>query len=248
MERDATSGVRVSLAVEATDTCPVAAATTEGATARSVRWSRVGAEGGDRNGSGAVSTDGAGAIARESVDVEGAIAVPRSAIEEFDLVGDDGGAPLPPDASTVFETDETSRVQFSRDGTDCICDRVEGRGCIVTDVWAGSGKLRLTFHASDTETVREVVEDLTATYDSVSIERLARAGDDAEEDLVLVDRGRLTERQCDVLETALQMGYFERPRGANATEVAAELGIAPSTFAEHLASAQSKVLDSLLED
>jgi len=36
-------------------------------------------------------------------------------------------------------------------------------------------------------------------------------------------------------------------RAANATEVAAALDISPSTFAEHLAAAQSKVLDSLLE-
>ncbi|MFC7194592.1 helix-turn-helix domain-containing protein [Halosimplex aquaticum] len=88
---------------------------------------------------------------------------------------------------------------------------------------------------------------MNEAYGSVRIDRIARTGDDGDEDLVTVDRGRLTDRQREVLETAMDMGYFRRPRSANATEVAAELDISPSTFAEHLASAQSKVLASLLE-
>ena len=74
-------------------------------------------------------------------------------------------------------------------------------------------------------------------------------GRDGEDDgaLVPVDVGRLTDRQREVLETAYGMGYFEYPRGANASEVAGELGIEPSTLAEHLAAAQSKLLAELLE-
>jgi predicted DNA binding protein len=43
------------------------------------------------------------------------------------------------------------------------------------------------------------------------------------------------------------MGYFNHPRDANATAVAEDLDISPATFAEHLALAQSKLLDSILE-
>jgi hypothetical protein len=72
------------------------------------------------------------------------------------------------------------------------------------------------------------------------------ADGDGERDLVPVDRGRLTERQAEVLSTAYEMGYFEYPRDSNATEVAAELGIRPSTFTEHLSAAQSKLLEDLV--
>lgn len=58
----------------------------------------------------------------------------------------------------------------------------------------------------------------------------------------------LTDRQREVLESAHGMGYFDHPKGANAGEVAAELGVSRSTFAEHLAAAQSKVLESILTD
>lgn len=168
-------------------------------------------------------------------------------IEEFDLVDDGGAGELPADASVVFETDRSERVRFAREEDDCVCDRVERHGTPVTDVGASHGTLRLSFHATDVETVRAVVDEMNEAYGSVRIDRIARTGEGGDEDLVTVDRGRLTDRQREVLETAMDMGYFRRPRSANATEVAAELDISPSTFAEHLASAQSKVLASLLE-
>lgn len=168
-------------------------------------------------------------------------------VEEFDLVGDADEASLPDDGTVVFASDERRRIRFTRDGAGCICDRVERHGTPVTDVTASHGTLRLSFHATDVETVRAVVDDLSAAYDTVRVDRLAHADDGRADDLVLVDRSRLTRRQREVLETALEMGYFDRPRDANASQVAAELDIAPSTFAEHLASAQAKVLESLLE-
>ena len=46
--------------------------------------------------------------------------------------------------------------------------------------------------------------------------------------------------------TAYRMGYFERPRDANARAVAEALDISPSTFAEHLAAARRKLLEETL--
>jgi predicted DNA binding protein len=169
-------------------------------------------------------------------------------VEEFDLEGDADADALPADAETVFAADERRRIRFERDNAACICDRIENHGTPVTEVTASHGTLRLTFHATDVETIRGVVDDLSETFDSVRIDRLAHSGREDTEDLVLVDRSHLTDRQREVLETALAMGYFDRPRDANAGDVATALDIAPSTFAEHLASAQAKVLESVLAE
>ncbi len=40
---------------------------------------------------------------------------------------------------------------------------------------------------------------------------------------------------------------LEKPTSANATEVADELGIARSTFTEHLAATQTKLMDAILD-
>jgi len=51
-----------------------------------------------------------------------------------------------------------------------------------------------------------------------------------------------------VLSVAHEMGYFDHPRETNAEMVAAALDVTGSTFAEHLAAAQSKLMDSILDD
>lgn len=64
---------------------------------------------------------------------------------------------------------------------------------------------------------------------------------------VVVDRGTLTDRQREVLETAHRMGYFEHPKRTNAGEVAAELGITTSTLTGHLSAAQRMLLGVILD-
>ncbi|MFC6974373.1 helix-turn-helix domain-containing protein [Halomicroarcula sp. GCM10025709] len=52
----------------------------------------------------------------------------------------------------------------------------------------------------------------------------------------------ITERQGEVLRHALDVGYFERPRETNATELAEHFGLSRATVSQHLRSAQRKVL------
>ncbi|WP_135301949.1 helix-turn-helix domain-containing protein [Haloarcula amylovorans] len=49
------------------------------------------------------------------------------------------------------------------------------------------------------------------------------------------------------IDTAFELGYYEIPREASHEAVAEAIGCAPSTVAEHLRKAESKLLGSLLE-
>jgi predicted DNA binding protein len=64
---------------------------------------------------------------------------------------------------------------------------------------------------------------------------------------VFVNRGRLTDKQREVLEAAFEMGYFQRPKESNATEIAEALDITQSTFTGHLMAAQRKLLEDILD-
>jgi GAF domain-containing protein/PAS domain-containing protein len=57
---------------------------------------------------------------------------------------------------------------------------------------------------------------------------------------------RLTERQATTLEAAYHAGYFEWPRTASGEEVADSLGIASSTFHQHLRKAEAGVMEAVL--
>lgn len=130
--------------------------------------------------------------------------------------------------------------RFHRDDVaSCPCEMVERFDVPVTGVSAESGTLYLTFSA-EPDRAREVIRHLDETFDSITVRRPRL--DPGEAPFALVDLGRLTDRQFEVLERAYQLGYFEFPKGANAGDVADDLGIARSTFSEHLAAALRKVV------
>jgi len=149
----------------------------------------------------------------------------------------------------VFTYDSQITYRFDRDRSlECPCHRVEQHDIPVSETRIDNGSLVLTFHVTDLDELGTVVEDLREHY-PVSIERLVQSGGDGDsDDLVFVDRGSLTDRQMEVLQTAHDMGYFEYAKRSNAGEVAAKLDISTSTFSEHLAAAQRKLFADLVED
>lgn len=159
-----------------------------------------------------------------------------------------GEAAPRPETRAVFDGDDYTVYRFERDTERaCPCERIESFGCPVAEISAVDGRLRVVFRPEDVETLQDVVATLRDRYDEVALEHLVHSGTSTAGETVVVDRGRLTARQREVLETAYDMGYFEHPKGANAGEVAAALDISSATFRGHLAAAQSKLLDELLD-
>ncbi|WP_255151637.1 helix-turn-helix domain-containing protein [Halorarius halobius] len=52
----------------------------------------------------------------------------------------------------------------------------------------------------------------------------------------------LSDRQREAVEVGMELGYYDVPRSASQTEVAAALDCAPSTAAEHLQKAEAKLV------
>lgn len=163
--------------------------------------------------------------------------------EEFAVDGD----PEVDGASEVFSYGNRTIYRFQRDHEGCCpCETVQDFDVPVRDIHTVDGALHLAIHVEDMEELRDIIVGIRTEFPEVRIVRLVHAHETGDDDLVLVDRGELTGRQREVLETAHQMGYFDHPKGANAGEVAAELGITTSTFTEHIAAAQTKLLASIL--
>jgi hypothetical protein len=224
-------GIRAEVCVDAPTGCPATyAADHTGTTAEDVR--RV------------VSADG------DRVTEEFLLADPVGI--DLDATGDtasEGGATGDTTFERVFDYGDHVTYRFERDrDVTCPCETIEAHDSPVTDVAIRDGGVHVAFHAPDMASLQALVADLRDTFPSLDVKRLLRSeGDPDTHNLVFVDRGRLTERQLEVLQTAHDMGYFSHPKGANAGEVADTLDITRSTFSEHLAAAQSKLLDALLD-
>ena len=177
---------------------------------------------------------------------------PDRVTEEFDLGAEFSDAvevSTEEELQQVFSYGSTDVYRFSREGgRGCPCERIEEFDCPIVDVRTRNGSLYLVFHAPSMEDLQAVIGNLRDRYPGLDVQRLLRSQEEhAEQNLVFVDQSKLTDRQREVLETAHSMGYFEHPKGANAGEVAEVLGITTSTFTEHLAAAQRKILSSILE-
>jgi len=153
------------------------------------------------------------------------------------------------DLSPIFSYGSSTVYRFER-GLDhgCPCACIERFDCPVVDVRTRGSSLYLTFHAPDMAQLQAVIGALRERYATLDVQRLLQSQQEhTEQNLVFVDRNTLTDRQAEVLETAHRMGYFEHPKRANAGEVADELGITGTTLTEHLAAAQTKLLDAILD-
>lgn len=176
-----------------------------------------------------------------SVSTDGA----SRGVTEFSVDAED---PPDADATHLFSHGRTHRYRLVHEGEPtCPCEWLGSFECPVARYVAGGGSLTLVFHAADYEELRTVVGALRERFPDVDIRRFVRSpGGDQSTDTVLVDRSKLTDRQLEVVSTAYEMGYFERPRRANATEVAETLDVSPSTVTEHLAAAERKLLADVL--
>ena len=200
----------------------------------------------------AVGAPGECPVAAASRSFEGSIdTVTRSAsasdgTEEFAV--DPAATLADPTFERIFEYDSRTIYRFDRTGSlECVCEWVERHGCPVSGIHASEGTLYVSFYAPDIEAIQRIITDLNEGFDDVRVRQLIRAGVHTERDVVAVDRSRLTARQREVLDTSYRMGYFDHPKRANAGEVADALGIAASTFTEHLAAAQRKLLETILQ-
>ncbi len=155
------------------------------------------------------------------------------------------------EADPIFVADEECvyRLEDADRSRDCPCEWIESLGYPIADVSVRSqpSQLVVTLLLPSPEPIAEIVEALESRQATVRLECLVRSIP-ADEESIVVDAGRLTDRQREVLEVAHRMGYFSYPRQSDAATVAEELGIVRSTFAEHLAAAQRRLLEGVFEE
>ncbi|MDX1745970.1 MAG: helix-turn-helix domain-containing protein, partial [Halobacteriales archaeon] len=79
-----------------------------------------------------------------------------------------------------------------------------------------------------------------AVRDELDVEQLTEYVPD-----VFTLQAGLTARQREILDTAVDIGYYDDPRRATVADVASELGINQSTASEHLRKLEARVFRTL---
>lgn len=102
-----------------------------------------------------------------------------------------------------------------------------------------NGSVRTTL-VGTSDAIRRAVDQVPDEL-HVSLESL---GDYQPEHSTLA--ARLTERQHEILEAAVEMGYYEVPRRATHDDIAADVGLSAGTVGEHLRKVEGTVLSTLV--
>ena len=148
-------------------------------------------------------------------------------------------------AVDVRDGDDTVRCEFLADGPTPEGLLAEGGARFERTVLEG-GVVTVSTQVPDDGTVETVTTPLETRYGGATVstiwtDRGAPSSPDTEGPLA-----PLTDRQLEVLQHAFHAGYFERPRGASATELAEQFDVARATLTQHLRAAQRKVFADLL--
>ena len=142
--------------------------------------------------------------------------------------------PAGEDAFYVYIRDATT------DALGDLFGPVTSGGVVVVPpiVYHENGTVELSVFGPDAE-IQAAVEQIPDPVEITVLQVGGLAGTE------VAAESRLTDRQREAVETALDLGYYDVPRTASHGDVAAALECAPSTAAEHLRKAESSVLRSV---
>lgn len=119
------------------------------------------------------------------------------------------------------------------------CSALTGVDCFLISAASRSdGRVDWNLITGGEGSLNELVDRLVAKGCDVEIRRARRPN---------LERP-LTDRQEEILKMAMRRGYYEQPKRTTIKKLAAETGIAPSTFQEILQRAERKVMLASMKD
>lgn len=121
----------------------------------------------------------------------------------------------------------------------CPCAIFADHDCISELDHVRDGQVLFSLVVPDREKLRAIVEDLREISRSVSLERIRTGVADG---YGQGDGVALTEKQREALKTAIETGYYDRPREATLEDLAAELDVTPSAVSQRLNGIERKLV------
>ncbi len=110
----------------------------------------------------------------------------------------------------------------------------------------GESPIQVVIEVPDHDSLRDLLRtiqasDIDSKTRTISLATISAAGS------VTVNLDVLTEKQRETLELALSEGYYERPREADLTTLADQLGISKSAVSQRIRNAETNLITNALD-
>lgn len=139
-------------------------------------------------------------------------------------------------------------LTFNSNEWDSISERLREFGVLYrTGTTIVAGWERWTVYLEDEETLGNVIEHLEAAGNGVDMVRNVPVEEIESASQLEISSivATLTERQREVLVTAIDSGYYQANGDATIESIADDLDLSPSTVWEHLQRAEEKVMEEV---
>ena len=153
------------------------------------------------------------------------------------------------DATIVSESEDGSVIEFRVAEPPLVAELAE-RGAETTAITAHEGETRITLELPASADPRSIIEQLAEQYPSTDLvaRREQERSGQTKQELVADIENRLTDRQRMAIQKAYLGGFFDWPRTISGEDLAESMDISPSTYHQHLRTAERKVLAVLFEE
>jgi len=151
-------------------------------------------------------------------------------------------------AVTVETADERSREYVEGSiGEHCICPAFQEVECAAEIEGFHDGALVVGVTVPRRGALRDLVAALRDRAATVHLEQVLPldVGDEGRE--LRIDAEAITEKQREAIATAVELGYYERPREADLDAVAARLDVSRSAASQRLNAAETTLIHRLVE-
>ncbi len=171
--------------------------------------------------------------------------IPQSCMETVEQPTDCTATDCGECHTEVKKTDGVTQYLKSSVHSKCICPVFEEHDCIPEIKAVRNGMVITVVTVRNRAVLRELLQELNAIEATVSVEWILRGQDSESTVEIAVDK--ITTKQREALETAVNAGYYETPRESNLSALAAELSISESAVSQRLNAAETKLVKSFLK-
>lgn len=129
---------------------------------------------------------------------------------------------------------------------DCACHIFQDIGCVPEVIGREDEQVLIETFVGDESTAWGLIEKLNNKTVNAELHRIETdIGFDLQDTSTGLDLSVLTEKQREALDTAIESGYYCRPRETSLSEIARQFDISKQALGQRLARAEEKVMEQL---
>ncbi|OVE83280.1 hypothetical protein B2G88_16690 [Natronolimnobius baerhuensis] len=146
-------------------------------------------------------------------------------------------------------TDETCEPLYVEQQTPntCVCSVLDAFDCVYSIDAVEHGNLVVTVTLEDRHQLSALIERLTDSGASVTLRHLTTFSDDSTTTTTELETSTITAKQWEAIELAVELDYYEQPRGVTLAELADRLEISVSAVSQRLTAVESTVIPALVD-